>query len=73
MEMARHCLNLLNLLRPHQYNIAGLYDIVFDHDARGALLLEGAEKLSSMENLEQRFFIQSREIFRQRVGSTKSG
>ena len=62
-EMARHCLNLLNLLRPHQYSIAGLYDIVFDNEARNALVLEGTEKLSEMSDRDQRLFIQSQRFF----------
>ncbi|QMR53393.1 type IV secretory system conjugative DNA transfer family protein [Citrobacter sp. RHBSTW-00848] len=63
VEMARHCLNLLNLLRPHQYSIAGLYDIVFDNAARDALVAEGAEKLSEMSDRDQRLFIQSQRFF----------
>ncbi len=62
-EMARHCLNVLNLLRPHQYSIAGLYDIVFDNAARDALIAEGAEKLSEMSDRDQRLFIQSQRFF----------
>ncbi len=62
-EMARHCLNVLNLLRPHQYSIAGLYDIVFDNAARDALIAEGAEKLSEMSDRDQRLFIQSQRYF----------
>lgn len=63
VEMARHCLNLLNLLRPHQYSIAGLYDIVFDNEARNALVLEGTEKLSEMSDRDQRLFNQSSRFF----------
>lgn len=63
VEMARHCLNVLNLLRPHQYSIAGLYDIVFDNAARDALVAEGAEKLSEMNDRDQRLFIQSQRFF----------
>ena len=63
VEMARHCLNVLNLLRPHQYSIAGLYDIVFDNAARDALVAEGAEKLSEMSDRDQRLFIQSSRFF----------
>ncbi|SMB33489.1 MobD (plasmid) [Sterolibacterium denitrificans] len=63
VEMARHCLNVLNLLRPHQYSIAGLYDIVFDNAARDALVAEGAEKLSEMSDRDQRLFIQSQRFF----------
>lgn len=63
VEMARHCLNVLNLLRPHQYSIAGLYDIVFDNAARDALVLEGAEKLAEMSDRDQRLFTQSQRFF----------
>lgn len=63
VEMARHCLNLLNLLRPHQYSIASLYDIVFDNEARDALVAEGAEKLPEMSDRDQRLFIQSQRFF----------
>ncbi|EKI7205804.1 type IV secretory system conjugative DNA transfer family protein [Salmonella enterica] len=63
VEMARHCLNVLNLLRPHQYSIAGLYDIVFDNAARDALVAEGAEKLAEMSDRDQRLFIQSQRFF----------
>lgn len=63
VEMARHCLNLLNLLRPHQYSIAGLYDIVFDNEARNALVLEGTEKLAEMSDKDQRLFNQSSRFF----------
>ncbi|EGI4679344.1 type IV secretory system conjugative DNA transfer family protein, partial [Escherichia coli] len=63
VEMARHCLNLLNLLRPHQYSIASLYDIVFDNEARNALVLEGTEKLSEMSDRDQRLFNQSSRFF----------
>lgn len=62
-EMARHCLTLLNLLRPGQYSIAGLYDLVFDEQGRDALLAEGAEKLGGMTDRQQRFFIQSQRYF----------
>ncbi|MFA5687520.1 MAG: type IV secretion system DNA-binding domain-containing protein [Bacilli bacterium] len=63
VEMARHCLNLLNLLRPHQYSIAALYDIVFDNEARNALVLEGTEKLAEMSDRDQRLFNQSSRFF----------
>ncbi|EBN8847913.1 type IV secretory system conjugative DNA transfer family protein, partial [Salmonella enterica] len=63
VEMARHCLNVLNLLRPQQYSISGLYDIVFDNAARDALVAEGAEKLSEMSDRDQRLFIQSQRFF----------
>lgn len=63
VEMARHCLNLLNLLRPHQYSIASLYDIVFDNEARNALVLEGTEKLAEMSDRDQRLFNQSSRFF----------
>jgi hypothetical protein len=62
-EMARHCLNLLNLLRPEEYSIAGLYDVVFDHKYRESLLTEGADNISTMTDREQRFFVQSQRFF----------
>jgi len=62
-EMARHCLNLLNLLRPAEYSIAGLYDVVFDHKYRESLLTEGADNISTMTDREQRFFVQSQRFF----------
>lgn len=62
-EMTRHCLNLLNLLRPAEYSIAGLYDVVFDHKYRESLLTEGANNISTMTDREQRFFVQSQRFF----------
>ncbi len=62
-EMARHCLNLLNLLRPAEYSIAGLYDVVFDHKYRESLLAQGADNINTMTDREQRFFVQSQRFF----------
>lgn len=58
-EMSRHCLTLLRLLRPEQYSIAGLYDLIFDDNDRASLLEYGATKVGEMSDREQRFFIQS--------------
>ncbi|EFH9501899.1 type IV secretion system DNA-binding domain-containing protein [Escherichia coli] len=58
-EMSRHCLTLLRLLRPEQYSIAGLYDLIFDDNDRAALLEEGEAKVGEMSDRDQRFFDQS--------------
>ena len=57
--MSRHCLTLLRLLRPEQYSIAGLYDLLFDDNDRAQLLEDGAVKVGEMSDRDQRFFIQS--------------
>ena len=58
-EMSRHCLTLLRLLRPEQYSIAGLYDVLFDDNDRAALLEYGMAKAGEMSDRDQRFFDQS--------------
>ncbi len=58
-EMSRHCLTLLRLLRPEQYSIAGLYDLLFDDNDRAQLLEDGAARVGEMSDRDQRFFVQS--------------
>ena len=57
--MSRHCLTLLRLLRPEQYSIAGLYDLLFDDNDRAQLLEDGAARVGEMSDRDQRFFVQS--------------
>jgi len=63
VEMCRHSLNLLNLLDPANYSLAGLYDVVFSDEDRDKLLAAGAENIATMSDRDQRLFVQSQRFF----------
>ncbi|PLJ29890.1 type IV secretion system DNA-binding domain-containing protein [Klebsiella quasipneumoniae] len=63
VEACRHSLNLLNLLDPPNYSIAGCYEAVFFDSVRDKLLAAGAEQIESMTDRQQRLFLQSQRFF----------
>lgn len=56
VEACRHALNLLNLLDPPNYSIAGCYEAVFYDSVRDKLLAAGAEQIESMTTGNSGYF-----------------
>lgn len=57
-EMSRHCLHLLRLAKA-DYSLAGLYEVVFNDQARGDMLAQVAQDIANLSDRDQRFFQQT--------------
>lgn len=63
VEACRHGLTLLNLLDAPHYSIAGLYDVIFSDEDRDKLLADGAARIDTMSDRDQRLFVQSQRFW----------
>lgn len=57
-EMSRHCLHLIRLAKGDS-SLAGLYEVVFNDQARGDMLAQVAQDVAKLSDRDQRFFQQT--------------